>query len=154
VRLKSGQDGEVRPISMLKKARQQKILNLIRARPIGTQEALRAQLERSGVSATQSSVSRDLEELGVVKHHGRYALPHADGDSTRGLLSLDTAGEVLVVAKCLPGRASAVAVEIDDAAIPEIVGTLAGEDTIFIAVRDPKGQRVSMKKIWEMFGGD
>jgi arginine repressor len=43
-------------------------------------------------------------------------------------------------------------VEIDDAAVPEIVGTLAGEDTIFIAVRDLKAQRASMKKIWELFG--
>jgi len=137
---------------MLKRQRQKKILNLIRAKPIGTQEALRAQLERSGVSATQSSVSRDLEELGVVKHHGRYALPQANGDLTRGLIGLDVAGEVLVIAKCLPGRASAVAVEIDDAAIPEIVGTLAGEDTIFIAVRDAKAQRTATKRIWEMFG--
>jgi len=137
---------------MLKQTRQKRILNLIRAKPIGTQEALRAQLERAGVSATQSSVSRDLEELGVVKHHGRYALPHANGDSTRGLLSLDVAGDVLVNAKCLPGRASAVPVEIDDAAISEIVGTLAGEDTIFIATRDQKSQRAAMKKVWEMFG--
>jgi transcriptional regulator of arginine metabolism len=97
-------------------------------------------------------VSRDLEELGVVKHHGRYALPQANGDSTRGLVSLDVAGEILIVAKCLPGRASAVAVEIDDAAIPEVVGTLAGEDTIFIAVCDQKAQRVTMKEIWELFG--
>ena len=138
--------------AMLKRQRQKKILNLIRAKRIGTQEALRAQLERSGVPATQSSVSRDLEELGVIKHRGSYALPHTNGDSARGLLGLDTAGEVLVVAKCLPGRASSVAVEIDDAAIPEIVGTLAGEDTIFIAVRDQKAQRAAMKKIWELFG--
>ena len=137
---------------VIKQQRQKWILNLIRAKPIGTQEALRAQLERAGVSATQSSVSRDLEELGVVKHHGRYALPQANGDSTRGLVSLDVAGDVLVIAKCLPGRASAVAVEIDDAAIPEIVGTLEGEDTIFIAVRDQKSQRSTTKKIWEMFG--
>ncbi len=137
---------------MLKRQRQKKILNLIRAKRIGTQEALRAHLERSGVPATQSSVSRDLEELGVIKHRGSYALPHTNGDSARGLLGLDTAGEVLVVAKCLPGRASSVAVEIDDAAIPEIVGTLAGEDTIFIAVRDQKAQRAAMKKIWELFG--
>ena len=139
-------------LGMLKQARQKRILNLIRAKPIGTQEDLRAHLERTGVPATQSSVSRDLEELGIVKHHGRYALPHANGDSTRGLLSLDVAGDVLVIAKCLPGKASAVAVEIDDAAIPEIVGTLAGEDTIFIAARDQKAQRVAMKKVWEMFG--
>src|SRR5262249_29334177 len=126
---------------MLKHERQKRILNLIRAKPIATQESLRVHLERAGVPATQSSVSRDLEELGIVKHHGRYALPHANGDSTRGLLSLDVAGDVLVVAHCLPGRASAVAVEIDDAALPQIVGTLAGEDTIFIAVREQKSQR-------------
>lgn len=137
---------------MLKRPRQKHLLNLIRAKRIGTQEELRAHLERSGVPATQSSVSRDLEELGVVKHHGFYALPHANGDKARGLLSLDVAGDVLVIAKCLPGRASAVAVEIDDAAIPEIVGTLAGEDTIFVATRDQKSQRAVMKKIWEMFG--
>ena len=137
---------------MNKRDRQQKILSLIQAKPIGTQEDLRALLDRAGVPATQSSVSRDLEELGVVKHHGRYALPHANGDATRGLVSLEVAGEVLVIAKCLPGRASAVAVEIDDAAIQEIVGTLAGEDTIFIAVRDQKAQRGVTKKIWEMFG--
>lgn len=137
---------------MLKPERQKKILNLIRAKPIGTQEALRAHLERVGVPATQSSVSRDLEELGIVKHRGRYALPHVNGDAARGLVSLDVAGDVLVIAKCLPGRASAVAVEIDDAALSEIVGTLAGEDTIFIATRDQKAQRTAMKKIWEMFG--
>ena len=138
---------------MIKRERQKRILNLIRAKRIGTQEELRAELERSGVPATQSSVSRDLDELRVVKHHGFYALPQANGDASRGLVSLDIAGDVLVIAKCLPGRASAVAVEIDDAAIAEIVGTLAGEDTIFIATHDQKSQRAVMKKIWEMFGG-
>lgn len=137
---------------MIKRERQKRILNLIRAKRIGTQEELRAELERSGVPATQSSVSRDLDELGVVKHHGFYALPQANGDAARGLVSLDIAGDVLVIAKCLPGRASAVAVEIDDAAIVEIVGTLAGEDTIFIATHDQKSQRAVMKRIWEMFG--
>ena len=137
---------------MLKRERQKKILNLIRAKRIGTQETLRAHLERSGVPVTQSSVSRDLEELGVIKHHGAYALPQANGSTARGLLSLDVAGEVLVIARCLPGRASAVAVEIDDAGFPEIVGTLAGEDTIFIAVHDQKAQRGVIRKIWELFG--
>jgi transcriptional regulator of arginine metabolism len=136
---------------MLKRERQKRILNLIRSRPIGTQEDLRAQLERAGVPSTQSSVSRDLEELGVIKNHGRYSLPSANGDHTRGLLSLESAGDTLVVAHCLPGRASAVAVEIDDATVPEIVGTLAGEDTIFIAVRDQKAQRAAIKKVWEIF---
>ena len=137
---------------MIKRDRQKRILNLVRAKRLGTQEDLRAELERAGVPATQSSVSRDLDELGVVKHHGFYGLPQTDGDAARGLVGLDIAGDVLVIAKCLPGLASAVAVEIDDAAIPEIVGTLAGEDTIFIATRDQKSQRAVMKKIWEIFG--
>ena len=139
-------------VSMNKRERQQKILSLIRAKPIGTQEDLRALLERAGVPSTQSSVSRDLEELGVVKHHGHYTLPRTNGTPGRGLLSLDQAGDTLVIARTIPGLASAVAVEIDAAAIPEIVGTIAGEDTLFIAVRDAKQQRVVMKAIWELFG--
>ena len=138
---------------MQKETRQQKILSLIRARRIGTQDELTAHLERAGFPATQSSVSRDLVELGVVKHHGFYALPRsANGAAARGLLSLETSGEVLVVAKCEPGMASAIAVEIDRAMITEIVGTLAGEDTIFIAVREHRAQRTAIKKIWELFG--
>src|SRR5260370_31075917 len=105
---------------MLKRERQKKLLGLIRAKRIGTQEALRSHLERAGVSATQSSLSRDLEELGIVKHRGSYALPHANGDSARGLLSLDVAGDGLVGARCLPGRASAGAGEICDAALPQV----------------------------------
>ena len=137
---------------MQKETRQQRILSLIRARRIGTQGELTAHLERVGVVATQSSVSRDLVELGIVKHHGHYTLPRSTNGTGRGLLSLDTAGEILIVAKCDSGMASAVAVEIDRAAIPEIIGTLAGEDTIFIAVADRKAQRTAIKKIWELFG--
>src|SRR5688572_13707314 len=136
---------------MNKHARQQKILSLIQAKPIGTQEDLRALLENAGMPATQSSVSRDLEELGIVKYHGHYTLPRANGASARGLLSLDQAGDSLVIARTLPGLASAVAVEIDAAAIAEVVGTIAGEDTIFIAVRDAKAQRLTIKQIWELF---
>jgi transcriptional regulator of arginine metabolism len=137
---------------MNKRERQQKILSLIQAKPVGTQEDLRSLLEKTGVPATQSSVSRDLEELGVVKHHGHYTLPRTNGAAVRGLLSLDHAGEALVVARTVPGLASAVAVEIDAAALPEIVGTIAGEDTIFIAVTDSKAQRTTIKKVWELFG--
>ena len=136
---------------MNKRDRQQKILSLIQAKPIGTQEDLRAMLERAGIAATQSSVSRDLEELGIVKQHGHYTLPRANGTSARGLLSLDQAGESLVIARTLPGLASAVAVEIDSAALADVVGTIAGEDTIFIAVRGAKAQRTIIKKVWELF---
>ena len=137
--------------SMNKRERQQKILSLIQAKPIGTQEDLRALLDRAGVAATQSSVSRDLEELGIVKQHGHYTLPRANGNSARGLLSLDQAGDSLVIARTMPGLASAVAVEIDAAALSEVVGTIAGEDTIFIAVRGAKAQKTIVKKVWELF---
>lgn len=137
---------------MQKNARQKKILSLIQAKPIGTQADLKAHLERAGVPATQSSVSRDLDELGVLKHNGRYTLPRTNGAASHGLLGLDPAGEVLVVAHTELGMASAAAVQIDAAAIPEIVGTLAGEDTIFIAVSDRQSQRAVIKKIWELFG--
>jgi transcriptional regulator of arginine metabolism len=138
---------------MQKETRQQKILSLIRAKRIGTQEELTAHLERAGVAATQSSVSRDLVELGIVKYHGHYTLPRSsNGAAARGLLSLDTAGDHLVVAHCEPGMASAIAVEIDREGFAEIVGTLAGEDTIFIAVTDSKAQRTAIRKIWELLG--
>ena len=135
-----------------KEQRQQTIINLIGAKPVGTQGELAGLLERAGFAVTQSSVSRDLLELGVVKRRGRYVMPQAtDGAKARGLLSLEPAGGVLVVAKCEAGLASAVAVQIDRAAITEIIGTLAGEDTIFIAVSDAKAQRAAIKKIWELF---
>ena len=137
---------------MMKDARQKKILSLIRARHIGTQEELTAHLERAGVFATQSSVSRDLIELGVVKQHGAYALPQSPtGAAARGLLSLEAAGDALIVARCEPGLASAIAVEIDRHAVVEIKGTIAGDDTIFVAVGERKMQRQAIRKIWEMF---
>src|SRR5947209_18708054 len=96
---------------MHKTRRQQRTLSLIRARRIGTQQELSAMLERPGFVATQSSISRDLEELGVVKQHGYYTMPRAkEGASARGLLGLAPAGDWLVVPKCEPGMASSLAV--------------------------------------------
>jgi transcriptional regulator of arginine metabolism len=137
---------------MIKEARQNRIVSLIRARRIATQEELTAYLGRAGLTATQSSISRDLEELGIVKQHGHYTLPGINSSgASRGLLSLDSAGDGLVVAKCEPGLASAVAVEIDRAKVPEIIGTLAGEDTVFIAVAEQRAQRTVIKKVWKLF---
>lgn len=137
---------------MVKDQRQQKIVSLVRGGRVATQSELARRLERAGFAVTQSSVSRDVEELGIVKRHGRYVVPTAEaGARSRGLIDLATAGDALVVARCEPGLASAVAVEIDRASIDEIVGTIAGEDTIFIAVRDAKAQRTAIKKLWELF---
>ena len=137
---------------MQKGVRQSAIIKLISAKQIGTQEELSELLERKGYSVTQSSVSRDLDELGIVKANGFYALPQKPRNAIAlGLLSLETAGENLIVAKCESGLASAIAVRIDSVNIEEIVGTIAGDDTIFIAVKDLKEQKVVLKKIWEVF---
>lgn len=137
---------------MRKDKRRQIITELIRANNIGTQDELAEILEKRGFSVTQSSVSRDLLDIGIIKAGGFYALPQKPADAVVfGLLGLDTAGESLIVAKCESGLASAVAVRIDSANIAEIVGTIAGDDTIFIAVKDAKLQKTVMKKIWELF---
>jgi transcriptional regulator of arginine metabolism len=135
---------------MQKTDRQEWILRLIQQNQISTQEELSELLESKGFAVNQSSVSRDLVELGIVKIHGAYAIPQKTGFTNFGLLSLETAGENLVVAKTETGFAAAVCVRIDNARIAEIVGTIAGEDTIFIAVRHKKEQKKVLKKVWEV----
>ncbi len=137
---------------MLKEKRQQTLLDLIRAKNIETQDELTESLSKKGFAATQSSVSRDLDELGIVKINGYYSLPQTQTIQEFGLFNLEAAGENLIVAKCGSGLASAVCVRLDAAKIIEIIGTIAGDDTIFIAVKDRKSQKSAMKKIWEMFG--
>lgn len=138
---------------MRKDERQNEILDLIREHRIATQEDLAARLEAKGFAVNQSSVSRDLIELGIVKANGKYVAPEARVafDSIRPR-TLEIAGESLIVGKTESGLASAVCVRIDNAQIEEIVGTIAGEDTIFIAVRGQKEQRIALKKVWELFG--
>jgi transcriptional regulator of arginine metabolism len=136
---------------MQKGERQNTILDLIQNNKIGTQEDLTELLEAKGFSVNQSSVSRDLVELGIVKVNGFYAVPQKSKYASFGLQSLEIAGESLIVAKTDSGFAAAVCVRIDNEKIEEIVGTIAGEDTIFIAVRNQKEQRIVLKKVWEMF---
>jgi transcriptional regulator of arginine metabolism len=137
---------------MIKEKRQQTIRNLIRIKNISSQNGLTELLSKDGFYVTQSSVSRDLDELGIIKVNGFYALPQVSNEIRKyGFLSLDTAGEILVVAKCEAGLASAVAVRIDNEKLTEIVGTIAGDDTIFIAVKDAKAQKAVIKRIWEIF---
>jgi transcriptional regulator of arginine metabolism len=139
---------------MRKAARQEIILNLISARSVGSQQELSSILRKNGFTVTQASISRDLEELGVVKTNGSYGLPQkATTTGIFGIQSLVTAGDCMIVVKCLSGLASAAAVRIDSAKIEEIVGTIAGDDTIFIAVKDQRSQRTAMRKVWEIFEG-
>ena len=140
---------------MRKRERQEIILNLISARFVASQQELASILRKNGFTVTQASISRDLEELGVVKSEGSYRLPQkAVGAEVFGLQSLVTAGDCMIVVKCLSGLASAAAVRIDSTKIEEIVGTIAGDDTIFIAVKDQRSQRSAMRRIWEIFEGN
>lgn len=137
---------------MRKEERQTALLKLIASRQIATQEELAELLEKKNFAVTQSSVSRDLLDLGIVKIGGFYALPQKPKNAIAfGLLSLETAGENLIAAKCEAGLASAVAVRIDGANISGIVGTIAGDDTIFIAVKDKEEQKTVIRKVWELF---
>jgi len=137
---------------MQKENRQAALLKLIAENRISRQDDLAARLEKEGFSVTQSSVSRDLVELGVAKVNGYYALPERlPAGMLFGLKTLEIAGDNLIVAKCDSGLASACAVRIDSGGFDEIVGTVAGDDTVFIAVRDAKAQRTALRKIWEIF---
>jgi transcriptional regulator of arginine metabolism len=140
---------------MHKSERHKAILNIISTAGVRRQDELADILSRNGFEVTQASVSRDLDELGVIKVHGKYALPRPNSlKSPFGMVSVETAGDSLVVAKCSSGLASAAAVRIDGAAIPDIVGTIAGDDTIFIAVRDGKRQSSVVRALYELFRTD
>lgn len=135
-----------------KKKRQQKIVALIRSRPIATQEELVGLLLEHGVEATQTSVSRDLDELGIIKRNARYILlpDFARAVGPESIL-IARAGDALLVARCGPGMASAVAREIDAQAAPEIAGTIAGDDTVFIATASRKAQTQAITRLKKLF---
>jgi len=127
--------------------RHQAILNLITAKPVGRQDELAAELHSLGFNVTQASVSRDLERLGIVKVNGRYVRPSVGNFGAFGPISYNEAGENMIVIKCGSGFASAAAVRIDAAAIPEVVGTIAGDDTIFVAVKGSREQTRAIKAL-------
>ena len=137
---------------MQKRERQNILLSLIGSHDIASQSDLASRLRDEGFGVTQASVSRDLDELGVVKLDGFYSLPRRSaGGPDLGPVSFDTAGESLIIGRCPSGLASAVTVQIDAARIPEIVGTIAGDDTIFIAVTGAEAQSSALKKIADLF---
>jgi transcriptional regulator of arginine metabolism len=145
-------------------ARRDAIGRLVRERRIATQEELRRLLAREGFAVNQATLSRDLAQLGAR----RVALPSGgtayeldahvsadDKDALRRLRTLIRSVEdngSLVVIQTLPGAASAIAAAVDDAALPEVLATLAGDDTIFLAPRRGATAAAAAKrlrKLWE-----
>jgi transcriptional regulator of arginine metabolism len=140
--------------------RREAVARLLRTRRIGTQEDLLAALAEAGVRATQATLSRDLARLGarrVSRPEGAfYELSEGpDGDglgAVRPLVTGLSANHSLVVIRTHPGSAPVVARAIDLARIPEVLGTIAGDDTIFVAPAGPTRPRRLAARLGEVLG--
>ncbi len=140
-------------------ARRNLLAKILREHTIERQSELVDVLRKRGHAATQSSISRDLRELGVAKVGRRYVLadqaarPRSDFSTLRRFVGARlTAGPNLTILKTPIGAAQSVAVAIDAAAWPEVVGTLSGDDTIFIATRSARDQRKLGERLLAIFG--
>ncbi|PYP42280.1 MAG: arginine repressor [Gemmatimonadetes bacterium] len=139
-----------------RRQRQLKILELISTHEVGTQDELAEALAREGWEVTQSSVSRDIAALHLVKVDGAYQraalaqrLRH-DPDEQRiadGVLTLEPAGDALIVLHTPPGEANRVGAALDRLAWPDVLGNISGDDTIFVAVRGPAARRRVIRAI-------
>jgi transcriptional regulator of arginine metabolism len=135
------------------------ILRILRGQPVRKQDELVRLLRKEGHDVTQSSVSRDLRDLGVLKASGRYLPPSAedartqrDFDSLRPFVrSVAPAGASLTVLKTTTGAAQSVAIAIDESAWAEVVGTLSGDDTIFIATAGARAQAAVIARLRAVF---
>jgi transcriptional regulator of arginine metabolism len=139
--------------------RRDAILRILRGQPVRRQDDLVRLLRKEGHDVTQSSVSRDLRDLGVLKASGRYLPPSAedartqrDFDSLRPFVrSVASAGPSLTVLKTTTGAAQSVAIAIDESAWDEVVGTLSGDDTIFIATAGARAQAAVIARLRTLF---
>lgn len=133
----------------MKSRRQGAILTLVDREAIHNQEALRRQLRRHGFTATQATISRDIKELGLVKRagDGAYQRPGTDAvEPHAALTALErSAADFVRTVECVthlvvirtgPGQAQPLALAIDRATLPDVVGTIAGDDTILVIARN------------------
>lgn len=139
--------------------RRNAIVRILRDSAVRKQEDLVLLLKQEGHEVTQSSVSSDLRDMGVIKASGRYVLPpeevaRANGDF--GMLAqfvrgMKRAGPSLTVLKTTIGAAQSVAVAIDKAEWPEVAGTISGDDTIFIATANSRAQDELLGRLQSLF---
>jgi transcriptional regulator of arginine metabolism len=139
--------------------RQNALRKVLETGPAATQRSLVGALIALGFDATQSSVSRDLRELGAIKTASGYELPGAASNddevaSVSGLLrGMATAGPNLLVIRTAIGAAQRVALALDRSGWPEMVGNVGGDDTILVATRNAASQRNLVKKIERAVAG-
>lgn len=157
--------GPVPQLPQTRTARHRRIVDLLTRQPIRSQSQLATLLADDGLAVTQATLSRDLDELGAVKIRDRdgtliYAVPAEGGDRTpqaplgesgnegrlarlaSELMVSATASGNLVVLRTPPGAAQFLASAIDQSGIHEIIGTIAGDDTVLLISRDPVGGQV------------
>lgn len=142
-------------IAMTKDRRQETIARIVRARPVSTQFELLDELGRKGVEVNQATLSRDLAEVGIRKSGGRYVLAEESEETTEEqnvVVSYVCCGPHMIVIRTAVGQAQAVAVTIDSAKDPVFAGTLAGDDTIFVATKNRRTQTVALRRLSKWFG--
>lgn len=139
--------------------RRDAILRILRGGLVRRQQDLVRLLRKQGHEVTQSSVSRDLRELGVLKAADGYVLPpdgvtRSNGDFgiiARFVREVRPAGPSITVVRTTVGAAQSVAVAVDRAQWPEVVGTISGDDTIFIATEGAREQARLVGRLHELF---
>jgi transcriptional regulator of arginine metabolism len=139
--------------------RRNAIVRILRGGSVRKQTDLVRLLKKEGYEVTQSSVSRDLRDLGVLKASDGYVLPAEETTRTNGdfeslaqfVREVKTAGPCLTVIKTTIGAAQSVAVAIDKAQWAEVVGTISGDDTIFIATDHSRAQAKIIERLRATF---
>ena len=151
-----------------KRIRQDKIREIITSRAIETQQLLTEALLEMDIEVTQATVSRDIKEMRLIKvtadgGRSRYACPNEEVNFptknrleqllAEAIIRIDSS-ENIIVLKTLPGTANAICAALDNAAWPEIIGTLAGDDTILVVVKPKEAVTSCRQKIAAMWGGN
>ena len=142
----------------MKARRQTVILELIDREALDSQETLRKRLRQRGFDATQATISRDIKELGLVKRAGAYQRPGVEAPNPEtALTALERAAaeflrrvervQQLVVIRTGVGQAQPLAIALDRAQLPEVVGTIGGDDTILVVARGARGAATLAKRL-------
>jgi len=149
----------------MKNARQRKILELVEQYDIDTQETLIQKLQEAGIETTQTTISRDIRQLQLAKgitERGTYkyvlpelkkagASPVLNSALTDSIVKIEGAENIIVI-KTFAGMANAIAVCIDSLELDEIVGSVAGDDTVLLVIRTTRETAGALRKLKETFG--
>ena len=149
----------------MKKKRHEMILKLIKENEVATQEELLSMLIKNGFSVTHATVSRDINELHLIKVQGKKGQKYAKNEQnshnlnkfhtifSQSVISVESAGNICCI-KCFAGTANAAAATVDALNYNEVVGTIAGDDTLFVLLKTPEVAEKFQNKIEELLSGE